>query len=367
MRGAISANTPSLNRRKESSVRTIVLICVAAVLFILVPRAAWTRAAFPAPIIVPEGGSVTVPAPAVVRADTTAPDVAQAVPGSDEVTVQGIRPGAAVLMIVSPGSLEARPIQIVPAGTGGGVAAFAGCPSLNPADGAPGSYFSLTAPDLHAEWTPSRWSVLWTGRDGRLWASDAVVTPLQEQLGLPKAPGVQLDWDNHWEFQASSTYGLIGYRIPFGLGSLMLGGSTLGAAGEVEAFAGPVSFSAVALMTPAGQMLSGAQTSLNVGSVTVGYETGPAGGSPTVAFHSGSVTVSAAVPPEGGQVGVGLSLGGGAAVTGTWLPQGSWRAGLTLPLDGVAPAAGSGSSASGGVSAACGGPQHMDLAVPGPR
>jgi len=282
-------------------VRKIVLIFLAAVLFILVPRAARTGAAFPAPIIVPEGGSVTIPAPAVVRADTSAPDVAQAVPGSDEVTVRGIKP------------------------------------------------------------------VLWTGRDGHLWASSAVVTPLQEQLGLPKAPGVELNWDNHWEFQASSAYGLIGYRIPFGVGSLMLGGSTLGAAGEVEAFAGPVSFSAVALMTPAGQMLSGAQTSLNVGPVTVGYETGPAGGSPTVAFHSGSVTVSAAVPPEGGQVGVGLSLGGGAAVTGTWLPQGGWRAGLTLPLDGVAPAAGSGSSASGGVSAACGGPQHMDLAVSGPR
>ena len=347
--------------------RKIVLIFLAAVLFILVPRAARTGAAFPAPIIVPEGGSVTIPAPAVVRADTSAPDVAQAVPGSDEVTVRGIKPGTAVLMLVSPGSLEARPIQIVPAGPGGGAAAFAGCPSFNPADGAPGSYFSLTAPDLHAEWTPSRWSVLWTGRDGHLWASSAVVTPLQEQLGLPKAPGVQLDWDNHWEFQASSAYGLIGYRIPFGVGSLMLGGSTLGAAGEVEAFAGPVSFSAVALMTPAGQMLSGAQTSLNVGPVTVGYETGPAGGSPTVAFHSGSVTVSAAVPAEGGQVGVGLSLGGGAAVTGTWLTQGGWRAGITLPLGGAAPAAGSGSNSLSGVAAGCGGSQHMDLAIPRPR
>ena len=100
--------------------RTIVLICLAAILFILVPRAARTGAAFPAPIIVPEGGSVTIPAPAVVRADTSAPDVAQAVPGSDEVTVRGIKPGAAVLMLLSPGSLEARPIQIVPAGTGGG-------------------------------------------------------------------------------------------------------------------------------------------------------------------------------------------------------------------------------------------------------
>jgi len=348
-------------------VRKIVLIFLAAVLFILVPRAARTGAAFPAPIIVPEGGSVTIPAPAVVRADTSAPDVAQAVPGSDEVTVRGIKPGTAVLMLVSPGSLEARPIQIVPAGPGGGAAAFAGCPSFNPADGAPGSYFSLTAPDLHAEWTPSRWSVLWTGRDGHLWASSAVVTPLQEQLGLPKAPGVELNWDNHWEFQASSAYGLIGYRIPFGVGSLMLGGSTLGAAGEVEAFAGPVSFSAVALMTPAGQMLSGAQTSLNVGSVTVGYETGPAGGSPTVAFHSGSVTVAAAAGAQGGQVGVGLSLADGVAVTGSLMARGGWSAGITLPLGASPSAAESGSSALGELPAACGGPQNMEPAIPALR
>jgi hypothetical protein len=267
-------------------------------------------------------------------------------------------------MLVAPSSIEARPIQIVPAGAAGGAAAFSGCPTFNPSDRGGGSYFSLTAHDLHAEWTPSNWSVLWTHPDGHAWASSALATPLQQQLGLPIAPGVQLDWANHWEFEASSTYGLIGYRVPIGVGSLMVGGGTLGAAGEVEASAGPVSFSAVALMTPTGQMLSGAQTNVNVGPVTVGYETGPAGGSPTVAFHTGSVTVSAAAPPQGGQVGVGLSLGGGVAVTGTWLTQGGWTAGVTLPLGPSTPPAGNGSSS---LAAACSGPQHMDLVAPALR
>ncbi len=346
--------------------RKIVLICLAAILPAFFPRAAWTGVAFPAPIAIPEGESVTIPAPAVVRADTTAPDVAQAVLGNDDVTVRGIKPGAALLMLVSPASIEARPIQILPAGAGGGAAAFAGCPSFTPPVGGARSSFSPTH-DLHAEWTPSNWSLLWTHPDGRVWTSSALVTPLQEQLGLQTAPGVQLDWDNHWELQASSAYGLIGYRMPIGVGSVMLGGSTLGPAGEVEASTGPMSFSAVALMTPAGQMLSGAQTSLNVGPVTVGYETGPAGGAPTVAFHNGSVTLSAAAPPQGGQVGVGLSLAGGVAVTGTWLTQGGWSAGITLPLGGGPPAAETGSSARREVAAACSGPQHMDPIPPAPR
>ena len=305
-----------------------------------------------------------VPAPAVLRADTSAPDVAQALAGTDEVTVRGIKPGAAVLTLVTSGSIEARPIQVVPAGTGERAAAFAACPGLQP--GASGSYASLTAHDLHAEWTPSSWSLLWTHPDGRIWASSALVTPLQ-QLGLPITPGVQLDWENNWELQASGAYGLIGYRLPIGAGSLMLGGSTLGPAGELEASAGPMSFSAVALMTPAGQMLSGAQTSLNVGPVTVGYETGPAGGAPTVAFHSGSVTVAAAAGAQGGQVGVGLSLADGVAVTGSLMARGGWSAGITLPLGASPSAAESGSSALGELPAACGGPQNMEPAIPALR
>jgi hypothetical protein len=348
---------------QESYVRKIVLISLAVILLTLVPRAAWTGPVFPPPIVVSEGGSVTVPAAAVLRADTSAPDVAQALAGTDEVTVRGIKPGAAVLTLVTSGSIEARRIQVVPAGTGEGAAAFSGCPGLNLAGGATGSYASLTAHDLHAEWTPSSWSMLWTHPDGRIWASSALVTPLQ-QLGLPITPGVQLDWENHWELQASDAYGLIGYRLPTGAGSLMLGTSTLGPAGELEALVGPMSFSAVALLTPAGQMLSGAQTTLNVGPVTVGYETGPAGGSPTVAFHSGSVTVSAAAMPQGSQVGVGMSLADGVAITGSWMAQGGWSAGITLPLGPAAPAAGSGSSALGGLTAACGGPQNMEPANP---
>ena len=125
--------------------------------------------------------------------------------------------------------------------------------------------------------------------------------------------------------------------------------------------------------TPTGQVVSGASTSLSNGGVAIGYLSGPSGGFPTLAFHSGSVTVSAAAPQaQGGQLGVGLSLGSGVTVTGSWMGQGGWSAGLALPFGtGAVPgtAASAGSASDGSREAVvmgggrCDGPQFADPAV----
>jgi hypothetical protein len=352
--------------------RRIIVSCLAIILPAFLPGIAWTAGVAQPAILVAAGESLTIPAPGVTRADTSASDVATALAGSDQVTVHGVQPGEAVLFLVTHDSIEARSIQVLPASSGAISDALAGCPGAGIESISARSRIALTARDLEANWTPSDWNVVWTPPSARVWASSALVTPLQ-QIGIPITPGLQVDWENRWELLASGAFGLIGYRLPVGTGRLMLGGSTLGPAGEIEASVNGVSFSGAAMLTPTGQVVSGARTSLSIGGVAFGYMSGPGGGSPTLAFHSGPVTFSAAAPQaQGGQVGVNLSLGGGVTVTGSWMGQGGWSAGLALPfgagsVPGTAASAGSVSDASreavviGG--ATCDGPQFADPAA----
>jgi hypothetical protein len=167
-------------------------------------------------------------------------------------------------------------------------------------------------------------------------ASSTLLTPLQ-QLGVPTVPGVQVQWDAGWGFIASNAMNLVGYKVPGGAGTIMLGGSSLGPAGEIEASFGDFAFSTAAVVSPSGQILNYAGTTLNVGPVTLGYTTGLSGGSPTMEVRTGPVIVSAAASPsQGVQVGLGSSLAG-VNFQGLWTAQAGWRAQIGMTL-GTGPA-----------------------------
>ena len=317
--------------------RRIVGPFVVAILIPLVGVARWAGATPAYTLKVIAGQSVTLPVPGVIHAETNLRDVVEVVTGIDEVTVRGIRTGTAILIVNMPDSIEARPIQVVAAGSGQipGHAVGAGCldqPYLT----ADASHVALTTPSLDAEWAPGSWHLSWTPSDARVLASSALITPLQ-QLGIPIVPGVQVLWDNGWGFIASNAMNLIGYSVPGGAGTIMLGGSSLGPAGEMEASLGDFALSTAAVVSPSGQILNFAGTTLNVGPVTLGYTAGLGGGSPTMQVRTGPVTVSAAASPsQGVQVGLGSSLAG-LNFQGLWTSQGGWRAQIGITL-GTAPA-----------------------------
>jgi hypothetical protein len=193
------------------------------------------------------------------------------------------------------------------------------------------SHLALDASDVSLDWSPGNWRLAWTPADVRLSASSALVTPLVP-LGVPVSPGIEAEWHPGWELMASPTVGLVGYHLP-GAGTLLLGDSVLGPAGLVDASVGGAHVAAAAVRTPDGQMLTSAQAAVQVGPVSVGYATGPGGGSPTLQYQHGPLSFSAAAPPgQGVQVGVGVSLGQGVRVDGAWAADGSWRAQLALPL-----------------------------------
>ena len=314
--------------------RKIIVLCVVATLVPLVGVAKWVGAAPSSSyaLRVIAGQSVTIPVPGVVRAETNVREIAEVSTGTDEVTVRGIRTGTATLILNMPDSIEARPIQVVADGLGQtpGHAVWSGCldQSYITADA---SHVALNTPSLAAEWAPGNWHLAWTPSDARVLASSALITPLQ-QLGVPIVPGVQVSWDTGWGFIASNAMNLVGYKVPGGAGTIMLGDSSLGPAGEIEASFGDFALSTAAVVSPSGQILNFAGTTLNVGPVTLGYTTGLGGGSPTMQVRTGPVIVSAAVSPsQGVQVGLGSSLAG-LNFQGLWTAQGGWSAqvGMTL-------------------------------------
>ena len=319
--------------------RKIIVPCVVAILVPLSGIAKWAGAAPPSSyaLKVIAGQSVTVPVPGVVHAETNVRDVAEVSTGTDEVTVRGIRTGTATLILNMPDSIEARPIQVVADGPGQapGRAFGSGCLD-QPYITADASHVVLNTPSLDAEWAPGNWHLAWTPSDARVLASSALITPLQ-QLGVPIVPGVQVLWDSGWGFIASNAMNLVGYKVPGGAGTIMLGDSSLGPAGQIEASFGDFAFSTAAVVSPSGQILNFAGTTVNVGPVTLGYTTGLGGGSPTMQVRTGPVTVSAAASPsQGVQVGLGSSLGG-LNFQGLWMAQGGWRAQIGMTL-GTGPA-----------------------------
>jgi hypothetical protein len=255
----------------------------------------------------------------------------------------------ATLILTTSDSVEARPIQVVAApGTSlslfpraGDCAGPAFIKAANP------SHVALVVPDLALDWTPSDWRLEWTPPDVRVLASNALTTPLQ-QLGVPVTPGLQAEWHDEWRLIAGDGLGLVGYHFP-GAGTLAVGDSMLGPAGFMDVTLGDARVSAVALKSQGGQLLSGAQATMGVGPVNVGYTTGPAGGSPTVQLHSGSVSASAGTTAsEGLQLGLGVGLPSGLTVDSSWTAAGGWRLHLAAPIGGgpvAAPTGGSGSYA----------------------
>ena len=278
-------------------------------------------------ITVAVGGWVTLPASGIVRADINPAESAVAWIGTDAVTIYGIRPGTATLVLTAPDGIEARPVQIV-AAAGWDMSLVprpSRCSALGYTSATESSHIALDASDLALDWTPASWRVDWTPPEGRFSATSALVTPLQS-LGVPVAPGVQAEWHDGWELMASNALALVGYRA-HGVGTVAVGNSTLGPAGLMEATLGGVSLSAAALTSRTGQLLSTAQAGVNIGSVYVGYATGPAGGSPTVHVQSEPVSASAtASPTQGVQLGLGVSLAPGLTFGGTWMSVGGWQA-----------------------------------------
>ena len=298
-------------------------------------------------ITVPAGQWVTLPAAGIVRADTQPADVATASTDADTVKIYGARPGVATLILTTSDTVEARPIQVVAArGTPLSLFPRAGdCAGPALIKTASPSHVALVVPDLALEWTPSDWRLEWTPPDVRVLASSALATPLQ-QLGVPITPGLQAEWHDEWRLIAGDGLGLVGYHFP-GAGTLAVGGSVLGPAGFMDMALGDARVSAVALKSQGGQLLSGAQATVGLGPVSVGYATGPAGGSPTVQLHSGSVSASAGTTAgEGLQLGLGVGLPSGLTVDSSWTAAGGWRLHLAAPIGGGAVAAPSGGSVS---------------------
>lgn len=306
--------------------RAIIGTCIVPIFGLLMGGARWAGAGPSLALTVAAGQSVTVPAPGVIRAETSVREVAEVVVGTDAVTVRGLRPGTATLMLTLADGIEGRPVQVVEA-TSGQSPTFAsgdGCFGRSYITAA-GSHVAIRIPSLEAEWSPGFWQLSWSPSDVRVSASSALVTPLQ-QLGIPVVPGVRVLWDNGWGFIASDAMNLVGYKDAGGTGTIMLGNSSLGPVGEMEALLGDFSLSTAAILLPSGQVLNTASTSLNLGPFTLGYKTGTGAGSATMQVRTGPVTLSAAASPSNGvQVGLGSSFAG-VDFQGSWMVQGGWRA-----------------------------------------
>lgn len=304
--------------------RAISGTCLVTVLGLLVVGVGSAGAAPWLTLTVAAGQSVTVPVPGVIRAETSVREVAEAVVGTDAVTVRGLRPGTATLMLTLADGIEGRPVHVVEAPPGQSPAFASGDRCFDGFLAGDASHVALRFSSLEAEWSPGFWQLSWNTSDARVSASSALVTPLQ-QLGIPVVPGVQVLWDNGWGFIASNAMNLVGYKDAGGTGTIMLGNSSLGPSAEMEALLGDFSLSTAAILLPSGQVLSTATTSLNLGPFTLGYMTGAGGGSATMGVRTGPVTVSAAASPSNGiQVGLGSSLAG-VDFQGAWMAQGGWR------------------------------------------
>ncbi len=315
---------------------------VLAVLLVTAPPAA----AGPLPVAVSAGQWATLPGAGIVRADTEPAGVAIALTDADVVKIYGVRPGVTTLILTTSDGVAARLIQVVASpGTHLSLIPRAGeCAGPAFITSASPSHVALGVSDLALDWTPSNWRLEWTPPDVRVVASSALVTPLQ-QLGVPVSPGLQAEWRDEWRLIAGDGLGLVGYHFA-GAGTLAVGDSVLGPAGFVEMGLGGARFSAVALQSQGGQLLSSAQAAVDLGPVNLGYATGPAGGSPTVRVHSGSVSASAAATPgEGLQLGLGVGFGSGLTVNSAWTAAGGWRVNVGVPI-GAAAAAPSGGSLS---------------------
>jgi hypothetical protein len=288
-------------------VTAIGIVCAA-------PRAAAPAA--PSTIIVVTGGWVNLPLSGAGRVDTAPAENAFAWNTGDSVSVYGLHPGPAVLTLTYPDSIEARLVQVVaaapPAPTLEGDQ-DAGCAGPLRVRSADQSHLALDANGISFS------------------AFNALVTPL-ESLGVPVAPGVDAEWQPGWQIMASPTLGLVGYHLA-GAGGLMVGDSVLGPAVLMDAGVGPAHISAAGVRTPSGQLISAADASFRLGSMSLGYATGPSGGTPTIGYQHGPFSVSAAATPgQGVQLGVGYSLGDGMNVGGGWGTDGSWRASVALAL-----------------------------------
>jgi hypothetical protein len=325
-------------------------IAVLSVLLLIGALAGVPPASAGVPIIttVAAGGTVVISAPGVVRADITPANVATASSGADQVTVTGLQPGVATLVVTTSQGIEARPIQVVAAASPGlALDDPVGCAGAWNAIGGDPSHVVFDHAGWHIALSPGTWDVAWQLARARLDASSAVGSPL-EALGIPAALGFQAQWGDHWDLTATQAIGMLDYHIPFpiGAGTLTFGGSTRGLIGEATvAPVSGVTFSGVALMPSFGQGVVGAaRTGVDMGPVTLAYTTGPAGGSPELDFHTGPVMVSATAPPgQGATVGLSLGLGGIGSIQGSWTPQVGWNAQVALSLgpSGTAQPAGS--------------------------
>ncbi len=281
------------------------------------------------------GQWVTLPAAGILRAEAHPADIAIASSDADAVRIYGVRPGAATLVLTTSESVEARPIQVVagPEKTLSLVPQTGGCPALAYVKAAEPSHVALGMPDLALDSTPSSWRLEWTPPDVRVLASSALVTPLQ-QLGVPVAAGLEAEWHDQWRLIAGDGVGLIGYSFP-GPATMALGDSALGPAGFIDVTLGDARVSAVALKSPAGQVLSGAQATMGAGPVNLGYTTGPGGGSSAIQLHNGSVSASAGTTPsQGVQFGLGIALAPGFTVDSSWTAAGGWRLHVAVPIGG---------------------------------
>jgi hypothetical protein len=288
-------------------------------------------------ITVPAGQWLTLPAAGIVRVDTQPADVAIASTDADTVKIFGARPGMATLIVTTADTVQARLIQVVavPATHLSLVPRAGDCPAPAFIKAVSPSHVALGVPDLALDWTPADWRLEWTPPDVRVLASSALATPLQ-QLGVPVTPGLQAEWHDEWRLIAGDGLGLVGYHFP-GAGTLAVGDSVLGPAGFMDMALGDARVSAVALKSQGGQLLSGAQATVGVGPVNVGYATGPAGGSPTVQLHSGSVSASAGTTASQGlQLGLGVGVASGFTIDSSWTAAGGWRVHVAVAIGGGA-------------------------------
>ena len=288
-------------------------------------------------VTVAAGQGVTLRAPGIVRVDTHPADIATAFTDTDSVRIYGVRPGAATLILTTSSSVEARPIQVVapPVRNLSMVSRAAGCSVPAYVKAADQSHVAVAGPDVALDWTPSSWRLEWTPPDVRVLASSALVTPLQ-QLGVPVALGLQVEWHDEWQLIAGDGVRVLGYNLP-GVGTLAVGDSALGPAGFMDVTVGDARVSAVGIKSQTGQLASGAQAAVNAGPVNVGYATSPAGGSPTIQYHSGSVSASAGtMAGRGLQLGFGVALAPGSTVDSSWTAAGGWRVHVALQISGGA-------------------------------
>jgi hypothetical protein len=287
------------------------------------------------PTSVRAGESLLVPIDGAIYAEPLDPSIATATtPRPGIVSITGIREGATLITVVTPDAIVSLPVSVLPAprppapsasaASPGGSLTFRFIPTATLWDA------EIDTPSLSAAFSPGAWWAVYSAPGLAARAASALPTPLTD-LGAPLAPGLRVSAGRQWDVLLTTRAQAVSASFATSAGPVTLGLSTLGPYATASLSLATLSLSIEALAaTPA--VTSTATASLPLGPVTLGYRSGPQGGSPFLHGTTGSVVYDIGIA-SGGAWSAALSLPAG---TGTLTlsagSAGAWTLTILLPL-----------------------------------